>query len=149
MIRLKNRAEEFETLSAPGVQAASANAIQTTLCPYVNAYVKAVIARVRTAGTTGTQTVELRKNGTAIGGGGVATFTFASTATVPTYGVGTVQVTATKGDTFSIVNTAVHTTPAVDLSVIITFGRVREVFPGDGGPPQTETVLGIDADLYS
>lgn len=151
MIRLKNQGELFETLSAPGTQTVSANSIQTLICPYTNAFVSAVIARLRVAGTTSTQTTELRKNGTAIGGGGVPTFSFASGQTVPTYNVGTTAVTATKGDTFALVTTAVNTTPGVDLTVVVTFSKQRELYPGDGPsiPPQVDTVLGTDADLYA
>lgn len=123
-IRLKNRAE-FEDLQAGfGGNQAIATAPIIFLIPF-NCVLKAVIARVRTAGTTGTANIDIRKNGTSIFASGATAIQFASGSTTPTYGAfaATAPPSFVKGDIVTIVITAVHTTPAVDTAIALAFQK--------------------------
>jgi len=93
--------------------------------------VKAVYAVLGAAGTgAAAATVDLLQNETTMVASG-AMFSFASTATTPTYTApATNPPTVTKGDIFSLAVNSVHnTTPAQDLCVAIVLERTRGTGP--------------------
>lgn len=152
MIKIRNNGEFTIALTINGTQSAAAGNAGTSesaIVPFA-ARLKAAIARLGTAGTTGTQTVDVLRG---VGSGVLASImasgafvTFASTSRVPTYGNATLSVDPTvfnAYDTVQIKNTAVHTTPAVDLIVLLTFERQRSGSWND--KLQTETI-GADSD---
>jgi hypothetical protein len=90
------------------------------------ARLKAIYARLGTAGVTGALTVDVFKNGATLLGSGTA-LSFASTATVPTYNTAftTNPPTFIKGDVVTLSLGAVQSTPAKDLVVELVFERQR------------------------
>jgi hypothetical protein len=124
-IRLKERAEfeDFEVFQAGNMTAAT---IYIAVAPFP-LVLKGVLARVRTAGTTGTANIDVRINNTSVFASGSTAIQFASASTTPTYGaMGTTNPpTLNKGDILTVVVTAVHTTPAVDTVLAINLVRPR------------------------
>lgn len=152
MIKIRNNGEFSIAMTINGNQTTAAGGAGTTesaVVPFAGR-LKAVIARLGVAGTTGSQTVDVLRG---IGSGALATImasgnflSFASTSRVPTYGNATLSVDPTvfnAYDTIQIKNTAVHTTPGVDLIVLFVFERQRSGSWND--KLQTETI-GADSD---
>lgn len=128
-IKLRNHAESEDFQAGqPG------NMTVATITTYVLPFacvLKAVLARAGTAGTTGTSNTDIRKNGTSIFASGAAAIQFATTSATPTYGAMAAAnpPTFAKGDVVTIVNTVVHTTPIVNLSIAVLFQRFRAAGP--------------------
>jgi len=144
MIRVKNLGEKVVDLFVGGAQAV-ANDVAGVIAPF-NGFIQAIYAKVSTAGTTGTQNTDIKKNGTTIFSSGAAALQFASAATAATYGAlaASNPVPVSKGDIIRLDTTAVHTTPARGLMVSIVFRRTRSM----GGARTTETdTLSADSDL--
>lgn len=122
MIKQKNVGEFTLKFGLPGNASTGLKLVE--LIPYA-CQLKAIYAKSRTAGTTGTQTVDVFKNGTTIFSGATL-INQATTATVNTYGALTTNPTQfAKGDQVSISVATVNTTPAVDWTVILTFQRLK------------------------
>lgn len=109
-------------------------------------YIKAVWAYENTAGTTGTESVDLTKNGSSLVSSGTL-FTFATTSKIAGYGTPTTNPpTVAKGDILALSVTTVHTSTAgTDLVAAIVIGRQRGVAPAG---IQTGT-YGADSDAIS
>jgi hypothetical protein len=109
-------------------------------------YIKAVWAYENTAGTTGTESVDLTKNGSSLVSAGTL-FSFATTAKSATYGTLTANpTTVAKGDILALSVTTVHTTTAgTDLVCAVVIARQRGVAPA---ALQTGT-YGSDSDAIS
>lgn len=143
MIRARNLGEIVVDLSVPGTQAVNANA-KTFLVPFA-CQLKAIYAKLGTAGTTGSQTTDLLKNGTSFVSSGHL-LSFASTSQAATYG--NANLTAdplqfAKGDIIEVDTSAVHTTPAKDLAILLVLERTRG--GGKSAKCQTDTI-GADSD---
>lgn len=147
MIKMKNCGDFVMEITVNGAQSATAgnpSAQSSAIVPF-NGRISAIFARLRTAGTTNTQTVDLLKNGASLTGS-TSVFTFATGVVTPTYTLSNLTsnpVKVAKGDVISTLNTAVHTTPAHDLSVYITIERQRSGSFNDA--IQSDTV-GSDSD---
>lgn len=147
MIKVKNLGEYVIELRINGNQSAIAgNASKTAsaIVPF-NAVLKAIFARVGTAGVTGAQTTDLLKNAASLVSAGTL-LSYASGSASPTYNTANLNANPplfNKGDVLQLSNTAVQTTPAVDQVVILILERQRAA----GQPPavQTDTV-GLDSD---
>jgi hypothetical protein len=78
-----------------------------------------VYAILRTAGITGTQIVDLNKNGTTVFGAGTVKISFATTVPTATYDP-LASLNVAKGDKISIDVDSIHSgTAAVELTVIV------------------------------
>lgn len=143
MIRVKNAGEMTLALSAGGTQAVL-NGSATTIAPF-NGFIQGIFARVGVAGTTGAQNTDIQKNGVTIFSSGAAAIGFATGVKTATYGaLATSPVAVSKGDIITLNTTAVHTTPATGLIVLLNFRRGRAM----GGSRVTETdTLSSDSDL--
>jgi hypothetical protein len=122
MIRIRNK-DDFEVfVSVPGTQATGDKYFYTV--PF-NCYLKALYAKVGTAGTTGAQTVEITDEGVTIFTS--ALISFATTPAVdPTYGPLVVDPHYfTKGDRIVVNVAAVHSTPATDLALVLVLTRTK------------------------
>lgn len=109
-------------------------------------FIKAVWAYENTAGTTGTESVDLTKNGSTLVSAGTL-FSFATTSKTATYGTPTTNPpTVAKGDILAISVTTVHTSTAgTDLGVYCVISRQRGV-----APPALQTgTFGADSDAIS
>jgi flagellar capping protein FliD len=128
-IKLKNRGE-FEDLQAGQAGNMTVASISTFVIPFP-CILKAVLARLGTAGTTGTSNTDIRKNGTSIFASGATAIQFATTSTTPTYGAvaATNPPVFAKGDVVNVQNTVIHTTPGVNLSIALVFQRLRGTGP--------------------
>jgi hypothetical protein len=139
MIRLKNSSEFLVDLSVPGGQVAT-NGKRTFLIPFA-CTLKALYAKLGTAGTTGTQVNDIHKNGTSIFSGAVKV-DFATTVTAATYGALTTDPTTfAKGDVITVDVDSVHSTPGENLNLLLVFSRKQS-------PPaamETDTI-GNDAE---
>lgn len=150
MIKLRNQGEFLLQLSINGNQSASAGNASTTesaIVPFPGR-LKAIFARVAVAGTTGTQTTDLLKNGATLLSSGTL-LSYASGAQVPTYNTANLLVNPplfNKGDILQLKNTAVNTTPAVDQVVYLVIEKQRAGSWND--PVQTDT-LGADFDAIA
>lgn len=126
-IGIKETGEFIWTPSAVGTQTTGKKA--SFVVPFTNGCVlKSVIARVGTAGVTGTQNVDLQKNGTSVFASGAAAIQFATTAVVPTYGAVAAAnpPVFAKGDILTVNVTTIHSgTAAVDLALFLIFQRQR------------------------
>lgn len=127
-IKVKNLAEFVISLSIPGTQSTSGYGSKGVGVPVpFDGVIKAVYAVLGTAGTTNTQTVDIKKNGSAIS---TSPFlSFATTATAPTYDTTDLSanpISVLAGDLLLAVNTAVHTTPAVDCQIAVVIQRKKE-----------------------
>ncbi len=112
--------EYIMELSVPGTQAV-ADHVQANLVPFPGT-IRAIFARLDTAGTTNAQTTDILLNGTTIFA--TTLLSFATTARKPTYGALAVNPTVVaKGDTLRLNTTAVHDTPGKSLVVFVTIRR--------------------------
>lgn len=126
MIKLRNQEEFIVNLTIAGTQTTTTtgtgNRATSLPMPYAGR-IKAIYAKLGTAGTTNTQTTDVLINGTTIAASGTA-LSFATTATAPTYATPTTQPpTVAKGDILTAVNTAIHTTPAVDCAIVVVIQK--------------------------
>ena len=130
MIRLKNR-NEFLIVASNRAGAAATGAYFAFKAPFAFD-LAAIDAKVRVAGTTGTQNTDIQKNGTSIFSGAVKV-DFASGATAATYGALTASPTQfAKGDVLTVNITAIHTTPATDTCLSLTIRRSTSAPKGIG-----------------
>lgn len=121
-IKLRNIGEFTFNVSVLGTVATG---LKSGLLIPFSCQLKAIYAKSRVAGTTGTQTVDVLKNGTTIFSGAVL-INEATTATANTYGPLTVNPTTfVKGDQVTINVATVNTTPATDWVCILTFQRQK------------------------
>lgn len=131
-IRLRNQKEFVVNLTLSGTQTTTTTGPGGRVCsppmPYAGR-IKAIYAVLGTAGTTNTQTTDILKNGTTLAGSGTV-LSFATTATAPTYAALTSAApTVAKGDVLQAVNTAIHTTPAVDCSIAVVIEKLNAGAP--------------------
>lgn len=149
MIKMKNQGDFVMELTVSGAQTTTAGlaTTQTSAIVPFNGRISAIFARLKVAGVTGSQTVQLFKNATSLAN---PILTFPTTVggnAAPTYATANLTsnpVLVAKGDVISCLNTAVHTTPANDLSLYITIERQRSGSFAD--PVQTDTI-GSDSDV--
>ena len=122
MIRIRNK-DDFEVyISVPGTQTTGDKYFFTA--PF-NCWLKAMYAKLGTAGTTGVQTVEIKDETVTIFTS--ALISFATTPAVsPTYGALAVDPHfLTKGDRIVVNVPVVHSTPATDLAMVLVFTRTK------------------------
>lgn len=151
MIKMKNCGDFVMELTVSGAQTTTAGAATTQTSAIVpfNGRISAIFARLKVAGVTGTQTVDMYKNATSLTGTNGA-FKFPTTVggnAAPTYTLANLTsnpVLVAKGDVLSCVNTTVHSgTAANDLSIYVTIERQRVGTFND--PVQSDTI-GFDSD---
>lgn len=120
-IKVKNLDELVVDLSIPGTQTA-ANSQKCFVVPF-GCVLKAVYAKLGTAGTTNNQDVDINKNGTTIlsSTGGIRFATTSTAATAATYT--TDPPVFAKGDIITVDIDAVHSTPAVNLALTLVLSR--------------------------
>ena len=121
MIRIRNK-DDFEVyVSVVGTQATGDKYFFTA--PF-NCWLKAMYAKLGTAGTTGVQTIEITDETTTIFTS--ALISFATGAVAPTYGALAVDPHyLTKGDRVVVNVAVVHSTPATDLALVLVFTRTK------------------------
>jgi hypothetical protein len=123
MIRLKNQNEIVVDLGVPATQSAAVNK-QVFIAPFA-CQLKAIFAKLGSAGTTGSQIVDVNKNGTTIFSNATK-LTFATGVQACTYGPQTANPTQfAKGDIISVDVDQIHTTPAVNLALLLVLERVN------------------------
>ena len=152
-IHVKNQDEFVVDLSIPGTQTdtAGANSTRSTSPPLpFDGFIKAVYAKLGTAGITGSQDVVVKKNGTNICSSTNPLVTFATTVATPTYHTSDLSADPTavsKGDLLTAENSAVHSgTAAIDLALVLVIERFKHEAPG----PQMQTdTYGADADAVN
>jgi len=123
-IVVKDWNEYVMELSVPGTQTV-ANDLEVMVVPFPGV-IRGILARLDTAGVTGTQITDIKKNGTSIFSGS-GKLNFGDGLRVPTYGVYTANPTVVaKGDTLSIHTTQVNSgTPGKSLAIQINIRRSR------------------------
>lgn len=128
MIRLRNQEDFVVNLSLSGTQTTvtTANGGRKISPPLPHSgVIKAIYAKLGTAGTTNTQTTDIQKNGSSIAATGTA-LSFPTGVTAATYNALTTNPTPVAvGDILAAVNTAVHSTPAVDCAIAVVIQRER------------------------
>lgn len=126
MIKLKNREEFLIDLSVPGTQTAAADK-RTFVVPFA-CRLKAIYAKLGTAGITGNQDVDINKNGTSILSS-ANKMRFATTVADPTAGsitFSTDPTTFDKGDVITLDVDAIHSgTAAKNLNVLLVLQRLK------------------------
>lgn len=151
MIKMKNCGDFVMELTVSGAQTTTAGqpTTQTSAIVPFNGRISAIFARLKVQGTTGTQNVDLIKNGTSLtSNSGILNFpSTVGGATAPTYTATNLTsnpVSVSKGDVLSCVNKTVHSgTAGNDLSIYVTIERARTGTFND--VLQTDTV-GADSD---
>lgn len=129
MIKNRNLGDYVMEFVISGAQTASTitSAGRTSAIVPFDSRLSAIIARLATAGVTGSQTTDVQVNGVSINSSGTL-LSFATTSKIPTYATTTLLTNPTKvnkGDVITLQNTAVHTTAANDLTAYITLERQR------------------------
>lgn len=128
MIHTKNTADLIMYLDAPGTQTAAINKSFRTLpfpCELIG-----IVTRLGTAGVTGTQVNDIKKNGTTIFSK-AAKITFATAVLTPTAFASdetaiTAPVQFAEGDNVSLDVASIHSgTAAINLSTILLFRRIQ------------------------
>lgn len=121
MIRIRNK-DDFEVfVSVVGTQGTGDKFFYTA--PF-DCWLKAMFAKLGTAGTTGVQTIEITDETTTIFTS--ALISFATTAVSPTYGPTVVDPHFfSKGDRIVVNVAAVHSTPATDLALTLVLSRTK------------------------
>lgn len=142
MIKFKNVGEERVDFSVPSTQTAT-NDKKTFLVQYP-CQLKALYAKLGTAGVTGNQINDIHKNGTTIFTGATK-LTFATTAVAATYDTFAVDpVQFVKGDVITLDVDSIHSgTAAENLNVILILQRLRGT--GPVGATITDGI-GLDAE---
>jgi hypothetical protein len=125
MIDVRKQSDFILHLDAPGTQTAATNKAFKIL-PFACELI-GIVSRLGTAGTTGSQVVDLNKNGTTIFSK-AAKITFATTVATPTAFASdetaiTAPVQFAEGDNVSFDVDSIHTTPAVNFSLVLLFRR--------------------------
>lgn len=151
MIKMKNQGDFVAEITVSGAQTTTSGqpTTQSSCIVPFNGRVSAIFARLRTAGTTSTQTVDLYKNGVSTTGS-TSIMNFATTTVIPAYTTASITSTVgnpikvSKGDVLSVVNTAVSGTPGHDLSVYLTIERQRV---GTFNDPIITDTIGADSDI--
>jgi len=140
MIELRNKGEFLVVFQVGGALAVD-NALNAFKVPFP-ARLKAINAKLVTAGVTGSMIVDINKNGTTIFSGALK-LTFATTAVDPTYDTfATDPTTFDLADMLSLDVDSVHTIPAEGLVVELVLERQRI-----SGSSATETgTIGSDAE---
>lgn len=151
MIKNRNMGDFIIELTLPGIQTSTATlntGAASAVVPFAGR-ISAVFARMQTQGTTGTQNVDLLKNGTSLTSAS-GLFNFPSTVggtTAPTYTTANLLTnppTVAKGDIISVLNKTIHTgTAAQFLTVYLNVERARTGTFNDA--MQTDTI-GSDSD---
>jgi len=123
-IKPKHRAEELVDFTGLAGNATT-GAKNTYLVPY-DCVLKALFARVRTAGVTGTMSIDVQKNGTTIFST-TSRIDFASGSTTPTYGTLSANPTKfTKGDIITTNVISIHSgSAAVDTAIQMVLQKPR------------------------
>jgi len=134
MIKLRQTEELLIRLDNPKAQAADLNVAQF-LVPFA-CRLKAVFAKLRVAGVTGTGTYDVNKNGTTVYSG--SKIDFATTAVDPTaYNAFTTDPTTfVKGDVISVDVDAVHSGTAAEgfmLLLVLQRGKASQPASTEGG----------------
>lgn len=151
MIKNRNLGDFIVELTLPGIQTSTATlntGAASAIVPFAGR-VSAILARLGTQGTTGTQNVDLLKNGTSLtSSSGILNFpSTVGGVTAPTYttvNLGTNPPTVAKGDIISVLNKTIHTgTAAQFLTVYLNIERARTGTFDDA--MQTDTI-GADSD---
>lgn len=141
MLKLRNMQEIIVNLSVPGTQSAAADKACFVI-PFA-CQIKAIFAKLGTAGVTGNQIVDVNKNNTTIFSGATK-LTFATGVQAATYDGQTVNPTQfAKGDILSVDVDSIHTTPAKNLALVVVLQRLKS--GGRVGATQTDT-FGLDAE---
>lgn len=142
MIRMKNCGDFVMELTISGAQATgtTASARTSAIVPFAGR-LSAIIARLGTAGVTGTQTTDVLVNNVSVVSS-TTLLSYATTALIPTYNTSLLVANPTlvnKGDVITLQNTAVHSgTAGNDQSVYINIERQRSGTYAD--PMQTDTI---------
>jgi hypothetical protein len=121
MIQLRNTEDFLVDFSVPGTQTAATNKV-CWVAPFAGR-IKALYAKLGTAGVTGSQVNDISKNGTTIFG--TPGIDFATTAVDPTYNALAADPHEfVKGDVFTLDVDSIHTgTAAVNLCLFMTVSR--------------------------
>ena len=131
-IKVRNMGEDIIELSVPGVQATSANSAAISTPIAFPGIIKAIYAKLGTAGVTGTQLTDILLNGATLVSSGVL-LNFSSGATAATYNTANLNTnppTVSKGDILSVVTSQVNSgTAAKDLSLAIVIQRLKGTGP--------------------
>lgn len=126
-IKQRNRDDILVNLSVPGTQSAAVNK-QTFVVPFA-CRLTHIYALLGTAGTTGSQIVDVNKNGTTIFTGATK-LTFPSTVAAATYDTfSTDPPVFVKGDRITVDVDSIHTTAAVNLNLLLVLTRSRRMAP--------------------
>ena len=151
MIKQKNMGDFLLGITIPGTQTTTASlstGASSAVVPF-NGRISSIFARLATQGTTGTQNVDVSKNGTSLTSGS-GLFNFPTTVgknAAPTYITANLTsnpVTVAKGDVITVTNLTVHTTPAIGLTFYANIERQRSGTFADA--MQTDTI-GADSDI--
>lgn len=141
MIKVRNQSEFIVRFRVAGAVAADA-AVDAFLVPFA-CRIKAMYAKLVTAGVTGSMIVDLNKNGTTIFAN-APKLTWATAAVDPSYDTLAADPTElVKGDMLSMDVDSIHTTPAEGLVVELVLERAKQ------GPTSTVAQtggFGVDAE---
>lgn len=133
MIKARNIGEVLLEFDKAG--AAANGSLRSYLVPFA-CQLKALYSLVRTAGVTGTMEIDVQKNGTSIFST-AQKIEYATGVATPVYGpLTTDPVQLAKGDILTVVLSGTQSTPANDLSGLLTLQRLR------GNGPVGKTVTG-------
>lgn len=137
MIRVRNVADFVDKITVAGTQSAADN-LGLSMAPF-NGVIDAIYAKLGTAGVTGTQITDLKKNGTSIFSGSTK-LNFGDGTTACTYGaLSTNPTPVAKGDIIRVQTTQVNSgTPAKDLIIYIVYTRQRTDY--SQGSMETDTL---------
>lgn len=128
-IKLKNKSEFLiDAFSLPGTQAAGTHKACLVI-PFA-CQLKAIYGKLGTAGTTGTQSNDIKKNGTSIFSGATK-LDFATGVTAATYGaLSTNPTTFVKGDILTMDVASVHSgVAAIDLCILLVLQKTKASGP--------------------
>ncbi len=140
MIKLRQHEEILVVLNNPALQAADLQ-VASFLVPFA-CRLKAFYAKLFIAGTTGTGTYDIHKNGTTIFSG--SKIDFATTAVDPTAynALSADPTTFVKGDVITVDVDAVHSTPGEGFNLLLVLQRGKASAPaattGGGVGPENE-----------
>lgn len=142
MIKIRNQAELVLDLGVPGTQSATADK-QVFVVPFA-CQLKAIFAKLGTAGVTGSQIIDVNKNGVTIFSNATK-LTFATAVQACTYGPFTADPTQfAKGDIITVDVDQIHTTPAKNLALVLVLQRTNRAV-GRVTATQTDSI-GLDAE---
>ena len=120
-VELDNLDEQVLQMGVPGTQTATTDKEFVT-CP-MDGFIKAIIAKLGTAGITGTQVVDIHKNGVTVFGS-LAKIVFATTNVAPNAHPAYGDISVLKGDQLSLDVDTIHSgTVAEDLTVALVISK--------------------------